>query len=39
MQIVSLKDNLYEMSILFSETNKKNTIDLSPAELTLPIEW
>ena len=32
MQIVSLGDNLHEMSSLFSGKNKKNIVNLSPAE-------
>ena len=34
MQIVFSGDNLYEMSDLFSEKNKKTVINLSSTELT-----
>ena len=34
MQIVSLGDNLHEMSRLFSEKNQKNLTNLSSSELT-----
>ena len=38
MQIVSLEDNLHEMSKIFSGKNTKNIVNLSSAELAQKVE-
>ena len=38
MQIVSLGNNLHDMSSLYYGKNKKNTVNLSSAELALRVE-